>query len=105
MNTYKQFLASDIIVAPLEVHKGFTFNNASELTSSDVNIDRYLGKNITNSLFSLNSDPKTGQVTSQYQRLIYYSAKELYFSNYQTSVYGDNVSLPILIPGRDDEGN
>jgi len=105
MGAYKQFLASDIIVAPLEVNKGFTFIGASQLTGSNVNIDRYLGTNITNYLFTSASDPKTGQITSQFQRLIYNSIKELYYSNYQTSVYGDPVSRPILIPGRDTEGN
>jgi hypothetical protein len=105
MGAYKQFLTSDIIVAPHEVHKSFTFTGASELTSSNVNIDRYLGKNITGSLFSTTSDPTTGQVTTQYQRLVYNSIKELYYSNYLTSSYGDPVSVPILIPGRDTEGD
>jgi hypothetical protein len=105
MGAYKQFLASDIIVAPLEVNKEFTFIGASQFTGSNVNIDRYLGKNIINSLFVPASDPKTGQVTSQFQRLVYDSIKQLYYSNYQTSVYGDPVSRPILVPGRDAEGD
>jgi hypothetical protein len=105
MGAYKQFLTSDIIVAPHEVYKEFTFTGAAQFTGSNVNIDRYLGKNIINSLFISASDPKTGQVTSQFQRLIYNSIKELYYSNYQTSVYGDPVSRPILVPGRDTEGD
>ena len=99
MGAYKQFLASDIVVAPLEVHKDFTFGATSSYTL------RYLGKNITGSLFSLISDPTTGTTNIQYQRLVYKSIKELYYSNYQQSVYGDPVSRPILVPGRDTEGN
>jgi hypothetical protein len=41
----------------------------------------------------------------QYQRLIYDSVKQLYYSDYLTSSYGDPVNRPILIPGRDTEGD
>lgn len=234
MGAYKQFLASDIIVAPLEVNKGFTFQGKSEFTSSNVGINRFLGRNVTNFIFNQNVDPITGdyysvvtpgttaslsfdtspfhnqtvsigsssffinntqivitgsnlssngsstiyvpsgsnstttanrianhinasssyylgiynisasnststlQLTTkttgyinnynyiisasntiyftggtndivtgsyEYQRLVYDSIKQLYYSNYQTSVYGDPVSRPILIPGRDTEGD
>lgn len=103
MGAYKQLLTSDIIISPLELHKNFIFTN-SEYNNDDVGIDRFLGKNINDSLFNPNSDPKTGN-SQQYQRLIYNSIKELYYSNYLSSSYGDNVNLPILIPGRDKEGN
>ena len=234
MGAYKQFLASDIIVAPHEVHKGFSFIGASQFTGSDVGINRLLGKNVTNFIFNPNVDPITGdyydiitpgqtsslllltgpfytQVASigsssffvnnveiyitgsnpspnttntiyvlkgvndsgtriniinsfnfsssyypgisnitasnqfssirfaskttgyitnfnylisasiikyfsggtndivsgdfEYQRLVYSSINELYYSNYQTSLYRDLVSRPILIPGRDEAGN
>jgi hypothetical protein len=111
MGAYKQLLAQDIIVTPFEVNKGFTFNGAAQLTGSNVYIDRFLGKNITSSigvdstLFNSGSDPKTGQVTSQYQRLIYNSIKELYYSNYLSSSYSSPISRATLIPGQDEEGN
>jgi hypothetical protein len=111
MSAYKQLLAQDIIITPFEVNKGFTFYGANQLTGSNVYIDRFLGKNITSSigvdstLFNSGSDPKTGQVTSQYQRLIYNSIKELYYSNYLSSSYGSPASRAILIPGKDEEGN
>ena len=41
----------------------------------------------------------------QYQRLVYDSIKHLYYSNYLTSSYGDPINRPILIPGRDEEGD
>jgi len=103
MSAYKQLLASDIIVTPFEVNKGFTFRGAAAFTGSDVGIDRFLGQNIQG-LFSL-SESTTGQVTSEYRRLIYNSIKELYYSNYLSSSYGDPVSVPFTIPGNDAAGN
>jgi len=105
MGAYKQLLTSDIIVTPFEVHKDFTFIGGGSLVDPSVGIDRLLGQNITGSLFNPNSDPTTGNLGIQYQRLVYNSVKELYYSNYLSSSYGDQVNLPILIPGRDTEGD
>tara|TARA_R110000868_G_scaffold319981_2_gene580957 strand:+ start:35 stop:1039 length:1005 start_codon:yes stop_codon:yes gene_type:complete len=104
MGAYKQFLASDIVVTPFEVNKAFYFEGASALTASGVGIDRFLGTNVTGS-FNLTSDPTTGQVSTQYQRLIYSSIQELYYSNYLSSSYGDNVATASLIPGADTAGD
>ena len=104
MSAYKQFLASDIIITPFKVNKEFTFYG-NELTGSTVSIDRFLGQNIVDSLFNNTSDPTTGYLSTQYQRLIYNSISELYYSNYLSSSYGDLAARPILIPGRDAEGN
>jgi len=100
MSVYKQLLASDILVTPLEVSKAFELNTLSEVTGSGV--DRFLGKNITG-LFST-SEATTGHITTEYQRLVYNSAKELYYSNYQSSSYGDPVSVPIIVPNEFDSG-
>ena len=51
MGAYKQFLASDIVITPLELNKSFNFEGAAALTSSVVGIDRYLGLN-SSSLFN-----------------------------------------------------
>jgi hypothetical protein len=88
MSVFKPFQASDIIITPFEVNKSFTFNGAASFTGSNVGIDRFIGKNITSSLrnteniFNPDNDPTTGQISIQYQRLIYNSIKELYYSNY-----------------------
>lgn len=103
MSAYKQFLASDITVVPFEVNKGFSFKG-NELTVSEVGIDRYLGLN-TSSLFNPNTDPTTGQVSTQYQRLVYDSIKELYYSNYLSSSYGSPATTQSLVPGNNAEGN
>lgn len=106
MGAYKQFLASDIVITPLELNKSFNFEGAAELTSSLVSIDRYLGLN-SSSLFNPLTDPTTGQVTTQYQRLVYSSIKELYYSNYlnSTASLGSPVTTASLIPGANSEGD
>ena len=103
MSAYKQLLASDIIVTPFEVNKAFTFKGAAALTSSVVGIDRFLGQNIQG-LFSL-SESTTGQINTEYKRLIYNSVKELYYSNYLSSSYGDPVSVPYILPGNNTAGD
>jgi hypothetical protein len=88
MGAYKQFTTQDIIITPFNVKKGFTFLS-NEFTSSDVGIDRFIGKNISNDiLFSpltSSSEPTTGFLTTQYQRLVYNSIKQLYYTNYITN--------------------
>jgi hypothetical protein len=107
MSAYKQFQASDIIVSPFEVNKSFTFNGAASFTGSTVGIDRFLGKNITGGLFNPSSDPTTGQITTQYQRLVYDSIRELYYSNYlnSTASYGASPNSASLIPGANAAGD
>jgi len=104
MSAYKQFLSSDIIITPFEVNKGFSFEGAAALTGSNVEIDRFLGLN-TSSLFDPNTDPTTGEVSTQFQRLVYESVKQLYYTNFLSSSYGDNVSISSLVPGSNPEGD
>jgi len=80
MSVFKSFITSDVIVSPFEVNKSFTFKG-NELTGSNVGIDRYIGRNVTSSLWISGSYP-TGQINTQDQILIYRSIKELYYSNY-----------------------
>ena len=90
MSAYKPFLASNIIVTPFEVNKNFTFTGS--LTSS---IGRYLGTNITTSLFSPTTDPTSN---GQYQRLIYNSIKELYYSNFLSGSNGSPANTASFNP-------
>jgi hypothetical protein len=91
-------------VTPLEVNKAFSFEGASALTASDVGIDRFLGTNLTSS-FNPSTDPTTGQVSTQYQRLIYDSIQQLYYSNYLSSSYGDSVNTGSIFPGSNTAGD
>jgi hypothetical protein len=107
MSAYKQFLASDITIAPFEVNKLFYYEGAAALTSSYVGIDRYLGTNITTSNFDLATAPTTGQVSTEYQQLIYRSIEELYYSNYlnSSSSYGSPVTTASIFPGSNTTGD
>jgi hypothetical protein len=105
MGAYKQFLASDIIITPFEVSKGFYYEGAAALTGSYVGIDRFLGTNLSDTLFDPTTSPTTGQVSTQYQTLIYSSIQELYYSNYLSSSYGSPANTASLFPGNDIAGN
>lgn len=144
MGAYKQFLASDIIITPFEVSKGFTFYVTQSLIETIIpgpapldteypiyffveypqqnisypgfGIERLLGENITEYPFNSALDPTVGlyrrplpnigfPTGSNYKRLVYNSTKQLYYTNYSESVYSDPVNNPILVPGRDEEGN
>ena len=104
MSVFKSLTVQDVILSPFEVNKSLTFiGNA--LTSSEIGIDRYLGKNITGSFNPL-SDPITGYInTSSYQRLIYDSVKHLYYTNFLTSQTGDTASLYTTVYGFDTVGD
>jgi hypothetical protein len=104
MSAWKQFLASDIIVNPFVVNKGFTFPSSQFATGSDdqlVGIDRFVGTNVD----WFDDKSTTGTLTTEYQALIYNSAKQLYYSNFLSSSTGDNVAQPILFPGSNPSGN
>jgi len=107
MGAYKQFLSSDIIVTPFEVNKAFTFEGAAALTSSVVGIDRYLGTNVPYGNFISQSAPTTGQITTQYQELVYNSIKQLYYTNYlnSTASFGGDLTTASLNPGSETSGD
>ena len=104
MSAWKQFLASDIIVNPFVVNKGFTFPSSQFATGSDgqlVGIDRFLGKNVN----WFDNKSTTGTLSTEYQALIYNSAQQLYYSNFLSSSTGDNVAQPVLFPGSNTSGD
>ena len=100
MYAYKPFLSDDVIVFPFEVNRKFNYSG-SNITSSGVDI--FLGKNIDNGLYSLSISSGFNSSYSQY--LVYDSIKRLYYSNYLSSSYGDEVNRKILIPGYDNTGD
>lgn len=97
MSVFKPFITSDVLVSPFEVNKSFTFKGDSELTSSNVQIDRYIGQNITSSLWISGSNP-TGQINIQDKILVYNSIKELYYSNYLTNPSGSPAGTASFNP-------
>lgn len=103
MSAFKQFLTKDTNLVPFTVNKQFTFDS-SEFSSSVadtgtykefVGIDRFTGTNLSGSLFETATDPTTGALTTQYERQVYDSIKELYYSNFISSSWGDiNTGIP-----------
>ena len=80
MAAYKTLNSQDIIISPLEITKGFNFEG-NALTASDVGIDRFLGNKFSNTL--------TGHITEITESSVYYSAQQLYYSNYVSSSNGE----------------
>ena len=90
MSTYKPFITADVVVTPFKVNKSFSFTGASALTSSNVGIDRFIGKNIESTLWVSGSNP-TGQIASYNKELIYHSIRQLYYSNYLGGEDGSSI--------------
>lgn len=79
MAAFKTLNAQDVVVSPLHLNKGFKFEGQTALSGSDVNIGRYLGKNVD----YLTDQTLTGPSDNRKaQSLIYNQAKQLYYTNY-----------------------
>ena len=90
MAAFKTLTSKDLIIAPLELNKGFKFEGATALTASNVNIERYLGKN---SPYFVNKT-QTGEVSKQFESLVYSQIKQLYYSNYISGSDGEVANAP-----------
>ena len=105
MGAFKQLTTKDVVITPFEASKDQTFTG-NEITSSNVGIEIYYGQNLTSSVYpgrpKINFE-ETGFVYKQEVSLVYNSIKQLYYSNYISSSLGDDVPLPILIPGANEE--
>ena len=90
MSVFKPFSPADLIVTPFEVDKTFTFKG-NELTGSNVSIERYIGKNLQESICVSGSN-STGQISIENQQLVYDSIKQLYYTNFLSSPSGSPAS-------------
>jgi len=79
MSAFKQFLSTDVIVAPLVVNKSFSFEGTASLNSN--NIGRLIGYNVP---FSSSNDLSLSQnnYLTQSVALTFNSIKQLYYTNY-----------------------
>lgn len=100
MSAFKQFLASDVIVSPFEVNKGFRYSS-TDFTGSNIQIDRFEG--IKDNFLSNKST--TGTNSTEYKVLVYDSIKELYYSNYLSSSLGSTSNTSSIFPGSDPSGD
>lgn len=102
MSAFKQLLASDVIVSPFEVNKGFNFAY-DQFGGSTVQINQLWGRNVdylTNS--SLTGNINVGRES---KALVYNSIKELYYSNYLSGSLGSNAATSSISPGSDPSGD
>ena len=88
MAAYKTLNSQDIIISPLEVSKGFSFEG-NALTASNVAIDRYLGNKFA-------PQEATGYITEYSQSAIYFQTQQLYYSNFVSSSNGNVQKANIL---------
>lgn len=79
MAAFKTLNAQDIIISPLHLNKGFRFEGQTALSGSNVNIGRYLGKNVDYLIDKTQTGPSDNRKA---QALVYNQIKQLYYSNY-----------------------
>ena len=84
MAVYKQFNTNEVVVSPFKANKRFRFEN-NQVSSSDVCIEYYQSQQGT----YLSGSFDTGFNTMQDGVNIFHSIKQLYYSNYLTSSWGD----------------
>jgi hypothetical protein len=86
MSAFKSLTSQDVIVVPFVVNKSFSFVGSASLLEPNVFIERLQGTNITSTFIS-STEPTTGTTgsngysSSYYQRDVYNSIKQLYYSN------------------------
>ena len=98
MAAFKTLNAQDIIVSPLHLNKGFRFEGQTALSGSDVNIGRYLGKNID----YIPNQSQTGPSDNrQAQSLVYNQIKQLYYTNY---ISGSGELSDVALPNFNPDG-
>ena len=101
MAVYKQFNTNEVVVSPFKANKRFRFEN-SQVSSSDVQIEYYQSQQGT----YLSGSFDTGFNTMQDGVNIFHSIKQLYYSNYLTSSFGDPMATMSFVPGPTDaQGN
>ncbi len=95
MAVYKQFNTNEVVISPFKANKRFRFEN-NQVTSSDVQIEYYQSQQGT----YLSGSFDTGFNTMQDGVNIFNSIKQLYYSNYLTSSYGDPMVTMSFIAGQ-----
>ena len=84
MAVYKQFNTNEVVVSPFKANKRFRFEN-NQVSSSDVQIEYYQSQQGT----YLSGSFDTGFNTILDGVNTFHSIKQLYYSNYLTSSWGD----------------
>ncbi len=104
MGAWKQLLTEDVIVAPFEVNKGFSFSRA-EFTDTNVQINRLLAVSASWTENQNTTGEAGGGSGTEYEALVYNSIKTLYYSNFLSSSRGDTPASQSLLAGEDTAGD
>jgi len=124
MSAYKQFSTKDVIITPFSANKGFSFYGG-QITGSDNSngINILFGTQPPNKLISDSKNTNgtwiysgqaatvsgslnlSGITTQRNNFAIYSSVKQLFYTNYLSSSWGDTVATRSLIAGADPEGD
>ena len=95
MGAYKQFTTNEVVITPFDVHKGFSFTG-NQTTGSDIGVEFYNGVKPV----SLNSpSTSSGIMFTSSTAGVYYSVKQLYYSNFLSSSTGDSLPTVSRVPG------
>lgn len=129
MSYLKPLNSTDVVITPFEVNKGFSFigrlitssapyggvnygtgsYGAFTILGDTINqnsIDRFLAVDTTqDTFFDINTEPTTGYQTTYFQKLVFSSIKQLYYSNFTTSSFGDALTTASIFPGETSEGD
>ena len=99
MRAYKQFTTKDVTKTAFDVSKVFTFTG-QQSTGSDVGIEYYQGEcPPTDLIFISESADWSGIVYKESNIGVYSNIKQLYYSNFISSSYGDLAATQSIIPG------
>jgi len=102
MSYLKNFTSNDVIVTPFTVNKNFTFEGASDFTSSQVGIDFLQGiPNVSSSTGILPTSSYIDNTRPQ-SDLVYNNVKHLYYSNYLSGSNG--VTSPLATASFNPDG-
>ena len=129
MSYLKPLNSTDIVITPFEVNKAFSFVGPTTVvgsgygsadygtgtygdestTGNTVNlnsIDRFLAVDTAQgTFFDTNTEPTTGYQTTYFQKLVFDSIRQLYYSNFTTSSFGDSLATASIVPGVDSNGD
>lgn len=102
MSYLKNLTSNDVIVTPFTVNKSFTFEGASDFTSSQVGIDFLQGiPNVSSSTGILPTSSYIDNTRPQ-SDLVYNNIKHLYYSNYLSGSNG--VTSPLATASFNPDG-
>jgi hypothetical protein len=96
MGAFKSLTSQDVVITPFVINKSFSFSTTASFNADNVFIERLIGTNITGA-FEMASEPTTGTTSSNgysssyYQRDIYNSVKQLYYTNELPNLEGIRI--------------